>query len=301
MRAPSAASAIGSTLSTGRRIEAPLPALVRETFAAIVPHVRERQRLVDLFFEERLEYPTFAWQEAVVNAVAHRDYAYEGVGIEIAMLDDRLEIRSPGAPIEPVTLDRLRRQERVHASRNPRIAHVLTALGLMRELGEGIPRMCEEMGRAGLHSPEFTLEGESFFEVTLRNAPIFSVETERWLAQLEAHGLTVDQKRLLAYAREHEGRVTSKAYQNLVDTDITGAQRDIRSLIAQGLVRRTAKHGKVYELVTDNNGETASDAPESLRPLIDELRNGGRIDNTEVRELLGVSRRKASEFAQAVE
>ena len=181
-----------------------------------MPHVRERQRLVDLFFEERLEYPTFAWQEAVVNAVAHRDYAYEGVGIEIAMFDDRLEIRSPGAPMEPVTLDRLRRQERVHASRNPRIAHVLTELGLMRELGEGIPRMYEEMGRAGLYPPELTLAGESFFTVVLRNALIYSVETERWLRQFEHMGLSVDQRRLLAYAREHDGAFTSRVYQRLV-------------------------------------------------------------------------------------
>lgn len=276
-----------------RRIEAPLPALIDQTFAAIVPHVRERQRLVDLFFEERLEYPTFAWQEAIVNAVAHRDYSYDGVGIEISMFDDRLEIRSPGAPIEPVTVDRLRGLERVHASRNPRISRVLTELGLMRELGEGIPRMYQEMGRAGLYPPELAVEADSFFKVTLRNVPIFSVATERWLARFEMLGLSVNQRRLLSYAREHDGRFTSRAYQDLIGTDITAAQRDIRSLIGKGLVQRTAKHGKVYQLAVDLSMEPESEAPDSLRPLIDLLRDDGHIANADVQRHLGVNRKQA--------
>ncbi|MDQ7029465.1 MAG: putative DNA binding domain-containing protein [Ardenticatenia bacterium] len=59
------------------RIEGPLPLLIERAFETVWPHIRERQRLVDLFFEERFEYPTFAWQEAIINAVAHRDYAWK--------------------------------------------------------------------------------------------------------------------------------------------------------------------------------------------------------------------------------
>ncbi len=42
------------------RIEGPLVTLIEKAYETIRPHVRERQRLVDLFFEERFEYPTFA-------------------------------------------------------------------------------------------------------------------------------------------------------------------------------------------------------------------------------------------------
>ena len=93
--------------------------------------------MVDLVFEERFEYPTFAWQEAIINAVAHRDYALTGTPIEVWMFDDRLEVRSPGELVEPVSIERLTHRERIHASRNPRIVRVLTDLGYMRELGEG--------------------------------------------------------------------------------------------------------------------------------------------------------------------
>lgn len=56
------------------RIEAPLALLIGHAYAAIKPFIRERQQLHDLLFTERLEYPTFVWQEAIVNAVIHRDY-----------------------------------------------------------------------------------------------------------------------------------------------------------------------------------------------------------------------------------
>ncbi len=39
--------------------------------------------------------------------------------------------------MEPVTLERLRQGQRIHASRNPRLVRALTEWGYMRELGEG--------------------------------------------------------------------------------------------------------------------------------------------------------------------
>jgi ATP-dependent DNA helicase RecG len=165
------------------RVEGPLPTLIEKAFDTIRPHIRERQRLVDLFFEERFEYPTFAWQEAIINAVAHRDYALEGTPIEVWVFDNRIEIRSPGKLVEPVTLEHLRRSERIHASRNPRIVRVLTEWGFMRELGEGIPRMHQVMEREGLKPPDFRMEAGSMFTVTLYNTPIYSLETVQWLRQ----------------------------------------------------------------------------------------------------------------------
>ncbi|MFQ5853651.1 MAG: helix-turn-helix domain-containing protein, partial [Candidatus Binatia bacterium] len=60
------------------RLEYPLVILIDKAYEAIGLFIRERQQLHDLFFTERLEYPTFVWQEAIVNAVAHRDYSIYG-------------------------------------------------------------------------------------------------------------------------------------------------------------------------------------------------------------------------------
>ena len=287
----------GAELNVVRRewIEAPLVTLLERAFETIRPHIRERQRLVDLFFEERLEYPTFAWQEAIINAVAHRDYGFEGVDIEVWMFDDRLEVCSPGELVEPVTLERLRKRERVHASRNPRIVRVLTDLGYMRELGEGIPRMFDVMEGEGLYPPEFRLEADVIFTVILRNTPVYGPETRRWLRQFEPLGLSGNQKRLLAYAREHDGTFTSRAYQKLAGVDIYTASRDIKDLIRKGVARRTKKGGRVYCLVTSTE---KAPVPEDFARLEPALEQQGFLRNADVREALNVTREQAKRLLQ---
>ena len=279
------------------RIEGPLPVLIQEAFNALQPHIRERQRLVDLYFEERFEYPTFAWQEAIINAVAHRDYALEGTPIEIWLFDDRMEIRSPGQLVEPVTLDHLRRGEQIHASRNPRIVRVLTEWGFMRELGEGIPRMHEAMLREGLKPPEFRLEAGSILTVILYNTPIYPPETTRWLQQFEKYDLSPNQKRLLAYAYAHEGSFTSRAYQKLVDVDIYTASRDIKDLVRKGIVRLTKPRGRVYEVITEETTVTIEKPPE-LKALEPILKQKGYIKNSDIRETLNLSVSQARRLAQ---
>ena len=278
------------------RIEGPLPVLIEKAFDTIRPHIRERQRLVDLFFEERFEYPTFAWQEAIINAVAHRDYALEGTPIEVWLFDDRMEIRSPGQLVEPVTLERLKRCERIHASRNPRIVRVLTEWGFMRELGEGIPRMHEVMEKEGLKPPEFLLEAGSIFTVILRNTPIYPPETIKWLKQFEKYDLTPNQKRLLAYAHAHDGKFTSRAYQKLVGVDIYAASKDIKDLIRKGIVRLTKKGGRIYEVIAGGKEMKVEFPPElvALEPI---LRQKGYIKNEDIRKVLNLSIPQAKRIA----
>ncbi len=279
------------------RIERPLVLLIEKAYEAILPHLRERQRLVDLFFEEKLEYPTFAWQETIVNAVAHRDYRYEGLGIEIWMFDDRLEIRSPGELVEPVTLERLLRRERIHASRNPRIVRVLSDFGYMREQGEGIPRIFETMEREGLYPPGIRMEAEAIFTVTLRNTVAYQPETLRWLAQFAPQELNGNQKRILVYAKGHKNVFTSREYQKLVGVDIYQASRDIKDLIRKGLVKLPRKGGRIYELFPVASGATA-EKPKEYAALEPVLKEKGFIKNEDIRRVLGVSQFSANRIAK---
>jgi len=96
--------------------------------------------------------PEPAWLEAIVNAVIHRSYAIGGDHIRVELFDDRLEIESPGRLPGLVRIDNIRT---IRFARNPRIARALADLDYGRELGEGVNRMYEEMGRAGLPEPVF--------------------------------------------------------------------------------------------------------------------------------------------------
>lgn len=238
----------GAALNVVKRIrfEAPLFRLIDETVGRIKEHIRERTLLHDLFFRERLEYPLFAWQEALVNAVAHRDYSLTGASVEVWMFDDRIEVRSPGLPPSPVTIEQLRHRQRVHFSRNPLMVRVLADLGYLREMGEGIPRMFQEMENHGLQPPEFSTEG-FIFTVTLRNTPIYDDTTLRWLNQFGA--TSVRQRRLLAYAYAHGKSFSTTDYQRIGEVDRDTAYREIRLMVKQGILAPLKPKSRSYKII----------------------------------------------------
>ena len=240
----------GAALNVVKRIrfEVPLGRLIDEAVGRIKEHVRERTVLHDLFFRERMEYPPFAWQETLVNAVAHRDYAITGASIEVWMFDDRIEVRSPGPPPPPVTLQQLRQHKSIHFSRNPLIVRVLADLGYLREMGEGIPRIFQEMEHHGLHPPEFSVEG-FFFIVTLRNTPVYDENTLHWLNQFPRAQINLRQRRLLAYAYCHGKTFSTAEYQQVAEVDRDTAYREIRSLMKNGIVAPLKPKSRSYRII----------------------------------------------------
>lgn len=240
----------GNALNVIKRIrfEAPLVRLIDEAVGRIKEHIRERTILHDLFFRERLEYPTFAWQEALVNAVAHRDYSLTGASIEVWMFDDHITVRSPGVPPAPVTIEQLRRQKSLHFSRNPLIVRVLADLGYLREMGEGVPRMFQEMEGYGLHPPELDLEG-FVFTVTLRNSPVYDEATLRWLNQFGRAQLGLRQRRLLAYAYCHGKTFSTAEYERIAEVDRDTAYREIRLMVKNGIVAPLKPKSRSYRIV----------------------------------------------------
>ena len=106
------------------------------------------------------EYPRPAIREAIVNAVAHRDYSLDGAQILLYIFDDRIEIRSPGTLPNSVTLDNVR----THYSkpRNETIARVLFNLGYVNTLGSGIPRIIRLIREHTGREPEFSVADNQF-------------------------------------------------------------------------------------------------------------------------------------------
>jgi ATP-dependent DNA helicase RecG len=229
-----------------KTIEEPLPLLIEKVFELIQLQIGKSHKLIDLFFEEKPEYPTFAWQEAIINAVAHRDYSYRGNDIEIRMFDDRLEIRSPGLPPEPVTIDELRQRKPVHASRNPRIMRALKTFGFVRERGEGIPRIFEETQEACLPEPEILAEG-NFFKIILWNTQIFDQETMNWIKQFPIKELNANQRRILAYSKQsgkNSFALRDYIHENKMGKEI--AKKEIQNMVNLGIIQVAGKRKGTY-------------------------------------------------------
>ena len=88
--------------------------------------------------QERWEYPLEAVREAVVNAVAHRDYTITVSDIELSIYADRMEIISPGRLPNTVTVAKMRAGYR--ATRNELVKEVLRDYRYVEATGLGVPR-----------------------------------------------------------------------------------------------------------------------------------------------------------------
>lgn len=159
------------------RVDPPLVRVIEEGKRLAGSQVRHREPLRGLFFEEMPEYPEFAWQEALVNAIAHRDYDVASRETEVWFYEDRVEISNPGDIVPPATLERLRSGDPVHATRNPLLVRVLADAGIMRDEGEGVARIFREMETNALSVPVVTAE-DGLFTITLYgNGPHETPET----------------------------------------------------------------------------------------------------------------------------
>lgn len=87
---------------------------------------------------ENWDYPLDAIREAVVNAVAHRDYTITVTDIELSIYADRIEVISPGGLPNTVTVEKMRAGYR--ASRNELIKEILRDYRYVEATGLGVPR-----------------------------------------------------------------------------------------------------------------------------------------------------------------
>jgi ATP-dependent DNA helicase RecG len=225
----------------GRRDEltGPLARLVARAWNVVFEEMRVGATVNGLEREELTEYPRFAIREALVNAVAHRDYRIEGRRIEIRMYADRLEILSPGGLPGYMTLDNLVDE---HFSRNPRLVGGLYQWGFIEELGLGIDRMIEEMVDAGHAPPVFSATPHSF-NVTLSN------RRDRPPAPKWTHSMNERQMQALAYVRQN-GRITNSEYRQLCPQVSAETLRlDLVDLVNKGLLLKIgSKKGTHYIL-----------------------------------------------------
>lgn len=235
------------------RLEGSILKIINGLDEFISAHIQERIIPRDLFFKEKFVYPISALKEALINALAHRDYSLEGKAIEVYMYDDRLEIISPGVLPGFLKIDHLGHRERIHYARNPLIVRVLTDLGVMNSLGAGLPAIFSQMEENGLNPPEIRQKGNSLILI-LKNAPVMDKSTLSWLKNFSRHILNSRQIRILAYGRAHGMIFSSADYQKLgVDRDT--AYTEIKELIQRGIVQPLKKHGKIYQIIEPAGGK----------------------------------------------
>ncbi len=177
----------------------------------------------------RYELPKEVVAEAIVNAVAHRDYTSNG-SVQVMLFADRLEIWNPGTLPPSLTLEKLR-QAHGSVPGNPLLAEPMYLTGYIERMGTGTRDMIRRCTEAGLPEPEFAVS-DGFQTIIRRTlAPSLAPQPESQPESLETRVL-----RLL----EDEPKSKAELSRGLGQREISGQlNKVVRKLLADRMIEYT--------------------------------------------------------------
>ncbi len=175
-----------------QEITGPLNRQIAEAMAFALRNMQVAARKVPA----RVEMPQYsdrALFEALVNAVAHRDYSIQGSRIRLSMFDDRVKIQSPGSLPNNLTVESMATRQ---ATRNETLTSVLGRLPIggvrgsedrqyfMERRGDGVPIIQRETRELCGQPPEYRLIDGSELCLII---PAANVEPSPALASVTVH------------------------------------------------------------------------------------------------------------------
>jgi ATP-dependent DNA helicase RecG len=288
----------GERFLDNRKFEGSIPEMIVSAFDYVMASVRKSRLVTGLYSHNIPEYPEEALREAIVNAVAHRDYSHfvRGSYIQIRLFADRLEVQSPGGLYGNVTEETLEEEQ---STRNRVLMQLMEDITLpdgrhlVENRGTGIRAMLEAMRAANLEPPRFQDKRNSFW-LTFRNHTLMSPQAISWLNQFSSLPLNDHQRLALVYLN-HNQQITNSEYQRLNHVDSVTANRELRGLVQLGLTeQQNTKRWAYYRLK-----QSFASAPSLLEPSDEEkilayVKKTGSINNEECRGLLNTNVQRAS-------
>jgi ATP-dependent DNA helicase RecG len=219
----------GERFLDNRKFEGTVKEIIDNATDYVMASMRKGSLIRGVYRQDIPEYPEVALREAIVNAVAHRDYSHfvRGSHIQVRMFADRLEVQNPGGLYGGVTVDELKEGQ---STRNLLLVQLMEDVHLVENRGSGIDAMLDAMHMANLQPPSFEDKRTSFL-VVLYNAPVIS-----------------DEERILAYIREH-GSIKRADCRQLLGVDEIKAKYILREMRDGGLLlQEGTRRGAHYVL-----------------------------------------------------
>ena len=108
--------------------------------------------------KEQLEIPEGAMREALINAMAHRDYRKPG-DLQLHIFQNRVEIINPGGLVGGMTIEKL---GTVSLPRNPLLFGMMHRMGLVEKIGSGMKRIADMCREQEISEPEIQADYDWF-------------------------------------------------------------------------------------------------------------------------------------------
>lgn len=147
---------LADRLVANESLEGPLPALLDAALTFVDTHTQTLADQVDGASAAR-EYPLAAVKEALTNALVHRDLRMPA-RISLVAFEDRLEVWSPGPAHGKLDLESVAQMGGLSIPRNPIVAAMARGLGLIDQIGRGLPTIRRSSQQDGGGHPSFEVD-----------------------------------------------------------------------------------------------------------------------------------------------
>jgi ATP-dependent DNA helicase RecG len=205
-----------------------LPEKIESWLKEMIPSTISREQFTR---KENYEYPLTVLREAIVNALVHRDYDMEQAKIYLVIEEDKITVKSPGAPVSPIKWDDFKNFKAPSLNRNPKIMSIFNQMGFAEERGIGMREMKSIPQKYHLPLPDISMN-EPYIEIVFPRTGDFlesSIGSERIYAELNEE----ERKGLLLL---HDRKIVSKKeYAQHFKFDEKKAQRHLSKFRKLGL------------------------------------------------------------------
>lgn len=248
-------------------------------------------------------FPEVLVREVVANALVHRDYTAMGVGVQVQITDDSLDVTSTGGLPRGVTLDSLLVAQQ---PRSPVLADTFKRLGLVERTGRGIDRMFDTMLRVGRDVPDYsrTTDAAVTASISLGRADADFVRLVQVVEQEDQRPFSLAALLVLRELRRG-GPLDLAELEEVTQQTRLGAQTTVADLRERGLVEaRGSGRGRTYLLSAGayrRLGRAAAyqrvrgfEADQQRQLVLGHVRAHGSITRGEVADVCAVTPRQAS-------
>jgi ATP-dependent DNA helicase RecG len=192
-------------------------------------------------FKRPFEIPVFAIQEAIVNAVVHRNYNVTSA-VQVMVFADRVEIWNSGSLPSELSIDDLKKSHTSFPA-NPLLANALYWANYSQRTGSGTLEMIRVCREQGVPEPNFMLIRNVEFRTILPR----DLFTKEMLSKLD---LNERQIKAIDFIKKN-GLISRKEYVSLVGVSVRQANFDLENLLKKKVVlSKGAGRGTKYALRT---------------------------------------------------
>jgi ATP-dependent DNA helicase RecG len=188
-------------------------------------------------------FPIPVIREAIINAVAHRDYTKEGAKIQLDVYPDRIIVKSPGKPVLPITIEAIRDFTATSYSRNKKLSFIFNEMGYMEESALGMDTFKSLRDRYELPLPIIDYDGSN---VVVTFPRIIDVVKEV-LPNRGIETISDEELRGFEWIRT-QGEIATKDYATYFGYTQRTASRHLGNLFAKKLIKTNGENIKSPKL-----------------------------------------------------